>query len=124
MLVHKINKVLEIPSTWNDLLNIEYFDDNTRSLQTFEDIPVNSSRPYKDDVRTIVIHDDEFVVTACLCSGKNNYYLFFIVDGPDDIYCETDPEFIVTEGTEEIVLDTKDGSIMLNFDVKVIQCYN
>jgi len=79
---------LWVPAIWNDLLQIEEFDQ-------LEEYPANACHgragdfdpdPYRDDSRTVCVSHGRFTVSLYLCSGSNNYWLAYeVYDNQNDI---------------------------------------
>lgn len=120
MLSETLKTPLRIPKCWKDLLAIEEFPEWTPKKATMQTVLEADPQAYRDDWRMVQIQEDDWTLQAHLCSGDTNYWLAWIVDGPDDIWYESEPEHDVYDGCDEVLIDDDNGQIGLCFQVELI----
>jgi hypothetical protein len=126
MLTQAIEPVLRVPKVWQDLLAIEELPADTRRAfwPWAEDTEpsIDDPTPWRDDHREVAINDQRFRISLHLCSGDHNYFLVHQVDGPKDLYYESEPFFDLPDGEwiDDIVVDLEgqdeDYGAMLQLD--------
>ena len=120
MLCETLKGHLHIPKCWKDLLAIEELPESTPKKATMQNVLASDPKAYRDDWRMVEMKEGDWILQAHLCSGDSNYWLAWIVDGPDGIWYESDPEHDVDEGCDEVLIDDDNGMIGLCFQVELV----
>lgn len=121
MLTESLVTVLELPAVWQELLNYEEFLPGVPSKPIDQNTALADQEPYRDDIREKSFTEGDWKVTARLCSGSNNYWLDWMIEGPGEVYLETDPEFDLIDGLNEAVIDMEGSEVELSWTVKVVR---
>lgn len=120
MLSETLKTHLHVLKCWKDLLAIEEFPEGTPKKATMQTVLEADPTAYRDDWRMIQIEEGDWKVQAHLCSGDTNYWLAWIVDGPDGIWYESEPEHEVYDGCNEVLIDDGNGIIGMCFQVELV----
>ena len=117
----RLDTVMYLPRVWGELLNMEEFSPGVPTKPLDRNTEIADQEPYRDDFREVAFEEGDFRVAAQLCSGSNNYWLQWVIDGPDDFYYESDPEHDLPGEIAEFVTDPEDTGIEeISFAVRIV----